>query len=284
MKSEQDSITRNTLITLFNSYDKDISSEETISSFEEEKKCVQGCLRMIQSNFVRLGWHLKKLKEEFKDNITKTYFEARGHYCRNIYDFAQQEFNLSKSSVKRLIAIVDKFCLKNDIELVELKESYKNFSYSQLSEMLSLTNEQLSKVNSDMSSREIRALGKSGPAPGQKIKSEENSGIQRFYKLKNKDIRLNFLKNYRKWTLKAKVENLNLYIYSCPLSNGDLMLMFETRYFNSSYGKEDVSKLLTFQRKQDNCICLFDTSQSDFLQKMINLDVGIDPDVVLSEN
>lgn len=123
---------------------------------------------MIQSNFVRLGWHLKKLKEEFKDNITKTYFEARGHYCRNIYDFAQQEFNLSKSSVKRLIAIVDKFCLKNDIELVELKESYKNFSYSQLSEMLSLTNEQLSKVNSDMSSREIRALGKSGPAPGQK--------------------------------------------------------------------------------------------------------------------
>lgn len=45
MKSEQDSITRNTLITLFNSYDKDISSEETISSFEEEKKCVQGCLQ-----------------------------------------------------------------------------------------------------------------------------------------------------------------------------------------------------------------------------------------------
>lgn len=69
---------------------------------------------------------------------------------KNFIEFCKKEFSLSKNQAYNLVAIYERFN----------KPEFKAFNYSQLTEMLSLSDEQLQKVNEKMSSKKIREIKK----------------------------------------------------------------------------------------------------------------------------
>lgn len=207
------------------------STEPKILTFlEQTTEEIKTCIKNIRQNFFTLGVKLSDIKNSEE---LKTVFNWKlGRECKNIYEYAEQEFKLSKTTTKYLIGIVERFGnLKSS-----LKKEYEPYIYSQLCEMLPLTSEQLELVSPDMSKREIRALRKVGlkqnlevgqPAD-QNSETEEKAVDPLGYYLKNDNQRLDFIRNYTRWRLWLQVPELNLKFYRCDLNNGDYLLVTES--------------------------------------------------------
>ena len=214
---------KDSFLQLIDDFENDNSS-----GFEDTVKYAHECIRDLKKYFVRLAYYLNKLKQN-EDHIKKVWYSRKGRHCKNIYDFADQEFNLCRSSTANLLGILNDFCISAD-----LKSEYVDYSYSQLSEMLPLTEDQRELVNKTMTVQEIRALKKVGKESvqisGQNLESQENSAVQQFYKLKNKDDRTHFLQNYKNWGLWFMVPQLDWNVYKCDLSNGSRIIVVENFY------------------------------------------------------
>lgn len=75
----------------------------------------------------------------------------------DIFEFAQREYGLGKSTVSRFIAINEKYSEGGDS--LELRKEYKDFSYSKLSEMLTLPDGELGLIRERTTTiKEIREL------------------------------------------------------------------------------------------------------------------------------
>jgi len=106
-------------------------------------------LQSIGESFLKLGAHLK----EVRDN---KYYELGGY--KNVFDFALDEFNLSKSSVSRFINIHIAFSENHNS--FHIAQKYKEYNYSQLCEMLSCADDLLAEIKPNMSVKDIRELKK----------------------------------------------------------------------------------------------------------------------------
>ena len=128
------------------------------SIVQESVSAVKALLNDSKMNFVMIGYHLRKIDDD------KLYRET-GH--ENIWDFAKDQFGLSKSSASRFMAINERFSVGGYSD--RLAEEYKEFSVSQMSEMLPLTDEQISSIDSNATIREIRKM-----KPKKKEQPQEN--------------------------------------------------------------------------------------------------------------
>ena len=206
------------------------STEPKVLTFlEQTTEEIKTCIKNIRQNFFKLGVKLSDIKNS--EEIKTVFNWKLGRECKNIYEYAEQEFKLSKSTTINLIGIVERFGNLNK----SLKKEYEPYLYSQLCEMLPLTSEQLDLVSPDMSKCEIRALKKVGlkqnlevdqPA-GQNSEAEEKAVDPLGYYLKNDNQRLDFVRNYSRWRLWLQVPELNLKFYRCDLNNGDYLLVTE---------------------------------------------------------
>lgn len=111
-------------------------------------------LAASKTNYFFLGVHLIDIW------TTKTYgghkFDVCNYSAANFFDYCNVNFKLDKSQVSRYMNIVSEFGDK----LIGFKEEWKPFSYSQLSEMLSLTPEQRKEVKPDWTIKRIREYKK----------------------------------------------------------------------------------------------------------------------------
>lgn len=73
----------------------------------------------------------------------------------NIYDLSEKEFNFKRSSTAAYIAVADRFMNGN-----QLLAQYAKFSYSQLVEMLPLSDYDCGRIKPDMTVKQIRAWRK----------------------------------------------------------------------------------------------------------------------------
>lgn len=128
------------------------------SIVQESVSAVKALLNDSKMNFVMIGYHLRKIDDD------KLYRET-GH--ENIWEFAKDQFGLSKSSASRFMAINERFSVGGYSD--RLAEEYKEFSVSQMSEMLPLTDEQISSIDSNVTIREIRKM-----KPKKKEQPQEN--------------------------------------------------------------------------------------------------------------
>ena len=101
----------------------------------------------------------KEVVDEFT-NALKTNCHAKVFFA-----VCEKEFALDKSQVSRYMNIVDEFCTISRNSDVDdrrpvLLYQWKKYSFSQLSEMLSLTDEQRTEVQPEWSVRQIRAYKK----------------------------------------------------------------------------------------------------------------------------
>lgn len=111
-------------------------------------------IQNIKKNFISLGFHLV----ECRDN---QYYKDFGF--DNFYDFVEKNFHMEKSAVSRHINIFMKFSQSSNNGvpyMMYLDDKYKKYSYSQLSEMLQLNDDQIKQIKPEMTIKEIRELKK----------------------------------------------------------------------------------------------------------------------------
>lgn len=118
-------------------------------------------LNDIRRSYITLGFHLNE-------------FEQCGFYQEFGYDtmaeMCEANFGLDKSAYSRCINVWREFCLKqNSCPTMFLEEKYKDYSYSQLVELLPMDEKHRKLVKPDMSVREIRELKRKCLIPAAKI-------------------------------------------------------------------------------------------------------------------
>lgn len=116
----------------------------------------------IRKYYIRLGFHL----DEFE---RYQYYHDFGFVT--LEDFCDKNLGLDKSAVSRCINVFREFNASNYVKCengvkskgaaIDLAEQWKDYSYTQLCEMLPLNPEQRKNINPDMTIKEIREYKKS---------------------------------------------------------------------------------------------------------------------------
>ena len=121
----------------------------TLDEWTSWKEDIRQRLTEAVQNFVYIGYRLKQIRDSGMFGGTASIFE-----------FAEKEYGLSKSTVSRFIAINEKYSEGGNS--LELKEQYKNFTSSKLSEMLSLPDSECEMITENTTVRDIRKLKEFG--------------------------------------------------------------------------------------------------------------------------
>lgn len=117
----------------------------TLDEWTSWKEDIRRKLAETAGNFVYIGYRLKQIRDSgMYDGAT------------DIFEFAQKEYGLGKSTVSRFIAINEKYSEGGNS--LELKEEFKAFSSSKLSEMLTLPDSEIELITEKTTIREIREL------------------------------------------------------------------------------------------------------------------------------
>lgn len=116
-----------------------------ISLEDAEKKIVQSAA----GSTMEIGFYLKQIRDG-------RLYEEKGY--TNIWEYAQEELHFHKSTASRCMSLNDRFSEGGNSP--KMDDRYAEYSKSQLQEMLSLTDEQIEQVTSDMTVREIRQIRK----------------------------------------------------------------------------------------------------------------------------
>ena len=136
---------------------------EIATVFNSNVEVVDGCLELtnkikdalyqVARNFVYIGF----LLAECNDHQT---YKKWGY--DSIYEYAFDQFNFKKSSVNNFINVCKTFCNHSHYSSYSMvmKDGYVNFNYSQLVEMLSMSEKQRSQVTPDMTVKQIREFKK----------------------------------------------------------------------------------------------------------------------------
>ena len=117
----------------------------TLDEWTQWKEDIRRKLAETAENFVYIGYRLRQIRDS-------------GMYdgAEDIFGFAQKEYGLGKSTVSRFIAINEKYSEGGNSP--ELKEEFRHFSSSKLSEMLTLPDSEVELITEKTTIREIREL------------------------------------------------------------------------------------------------------------------------------
>lgn len=117
----------------------------TLDEWTRWKEDIRQKLAETAGNFVYIGYRLKQIRDS-------------GMYdgAANVFEFAQREYGLGKSTVSRFIAINEKYSEGGNS--LELKAEFRGFSSSKLAEMLTLPDSELELITERTTIKEIREL------------------------------------------------------------------------------------------------------------------------------
>lgn len=107
----------------------------------------------LQHTYIRLGFHLWEM------NLNCYHFDLG---FDSFYDFCSVNLGMDRSEVSRCISVYKAFCMRdahgNFMNFID--DRYANYTYSQLCEMLPMSDDQRKAVKPEMTVREIRDLKK----------------------------------------------------------------------------------------------------------------------------
>ena len=116
-------------------------------SLEDAEVFIRSNLQSAVRSVIATGFYLKHIRDN------ELYLEA-GY--KNINEYAMDRFGLSASATSRYITRNTRFSRGGNSPLID--DRFKDFSKSQLQEMLGMSDEQLEQVTPDMTVREIRNM------------------------------------------------------------------------------------------------------------------------------
>lgn len=155
--------------------EQDIDVKYGMYDLREEREIARSSLGYILSDitdikrsYFKLGFHLN----EFKN---MKYYEDFGYLTFD--EFCTANFDMDKSAVSRCINVFlmttsfNEVKFQNGIKSVGcanvMSDKYKDYSYSQLCEMISLSDEQRKSITPEMTIKEIREIKKEKVATSQ---------------------------------------------------------------------------------------------------------------------
>lgn len=196
-------------------------------------------LKNIKKSFVRIGWHLKQIKDN-------GWYQKEGY--KNIYEFAKEKFNISQPTATRFINICTEFSESGSSP--ELDARYQGYSLSQLTEMLNVGADKRQGISPDMTVREIREF-KRKDRESQKSGTEETSDkttqagthatshVNSISKvsipaalqgLKSDEDRMGWLENVEDWGLWYIDQNIHAAYYKYDFPDGNRIIAVEYGY------------------------------------------------------
>lgn len=106
----------------------------------------------LKKRYIALGFHL----DEFNRN--KFYMDF-GY--ENLNDFCMDNLDLDKTAVSRVLGVWSRFAGMNGmVRTMFIDENYKDYSYTQLTEMLPISDKDLKEITPDMTCKYIREFKK----------------------------------------------------------------------------------------------------------------------------
>lgn len=122
-------------------------------TYQEAKDILREKLDYMKKNFIAAGYYMKYIRDH-------GLFREDGY--ESIWEFAEDNYGIKKSTASRWMAMNDKFSQDGNSPI--LAEEFRNFEKSQLQEMLYLDDKQMETVTPDMTVKEIREVRKpAGP-------------------------------------------------------------------------------------------------------------------------
>lgn len=122
---------------------------------EYKKRCsiIRKQVSNIQNSFLTIAFQLYWIREH-------NMFRLEG--CKNIYDYAEKEYGIGRTSCCNLVCIVEHFASRDEKGNVieSIAECYQNFTASQLVAMIGMSEEGKKQVTPDMSVRAINRMRK----------------------------------------------------------------------------------------------------------------------------
>lgn len=123
-------------------------------SLEDAKTFIKANITTAARSFIAIGFYLKCVRD-------RELFVEDGF--QNVWDFAKEEYGISKSTASRYMSINDRFSEKGNSP--NIREEYRAFGKSQLQEMLYLEDDQLDQVRPGDRVEDIRSLRKPKEVP-----------------------------------------------------------------------------------------------------------------------
>ena len=121
----------------------------TLPELEQEEKHIRENLGGIVRNFVRTGWHLSRIDRSGA-------YKLKGY--SSVTEYARETFGMAPDGVSRFIHVYEKYSIQGDTP--ELREEYRDFNFSQLTEMLQLPEEDHTMIRPETKREDIRDLKK----------------------------------------------------------------------------------------------------------------------------
>lgn len=218
--------------------------ENEIVSYDSAKNIIRRDLESMSRKFITIGYYLKMIRDN------EMY---RQDGFKDIWEFAQDTYGISKSTCSRWMAMNDKF--SQDGNSPYLKEEYRDFGKSQLQEMLYLTDEQMEQARPDMTAKEIREIRKP-EEPKRELKKPDET--ERKY-LNNAAKRL--ISSWRVWFL----QDFTNRVLQVDISPKEIKKKFEgksrTFYFSTDKGSGHVNLFddcVQVWNENNDCIGDFD--------------------------
>lgn len=118
-------------------------------NYQEAKDILREKLDNMKMNFIAAGYYMKYIRDN-------ELFREDGY--ESIWEFAEDNYGIKKSTASRWMAMNDKFSQGGNSPI--LAEEYRGFEKSQLQEMLYLDGKQIETVTPDMTVKEIREVRK----------------------------------------------------------------------------------------------------------------------------
>lgn len=115
--------------------------------YADIKNIIRDRVTAMAREYIGIGFFLRKVRDN------EMYLED-GY--KDIHEFAMNEFGMSKSTVNHCIRINEQFSISGNSPGID--ERYKDFSKSQLQEMLYISADKREDVTPDMTVKEIRSM------------------------------------------------------------------------------------------------------------------------------
>lgn len=122
-----------------------IPDEDTLYCVE----CIRDCVKDIKLKYIQLGFLFSQLKYNSLGVSSLGY--------SNYEHLIEANTGMDRSAISRCINVYKRFGSCDDNGVVSVAEPYKTYSYSQLSEMVSLEDSSLEKITPDMTIQVIRS-------------------------------------------------------------------------------------------------------------------------------
>lgn len=139
-------------------YNKDLSISHLHGSNGVTEK-IKKAMYESAKQFVYIGFLLKEVRDY-------SYYEEGGY--ENVYEYAEFELGFKKSSTKNFIAIAETFGIqkwdyqgiRRETQTMSLQPAYENFNYSQLVELLAMSDAQRKQAKQYMTVKQLREIKK----------------------------------------------------------------------------------------------------------------------------